>query len=195
MKAAIYARVSTLDQNPDLQPRELKAYAERSNYTVTETYLERGVSGAKVARPALDKLLRDARSGKFQVLLLWKLSRLGRSAFHLLSLLEDFRMARIKVISQTEGIDFDSPTGKLVYTILGAVAEMERETIRENVKAGLEAARARGVRIGRPSVTVDAQKLANLRQAGASWREIERDTGIHPSTARRAVHGLAKTLP
>src|SRR5206468_9767355 len=149
MKAAIYARVSTLDQEPENQLAELRRYVAARGWTSVE-HVDRGVSGAKDRRPALDRLLVDARRRRLDVLVVWRLDRLGRNLRHLITLLEELQALGIAFVSLGEGIDATTPAGKLQMHILGAIAEFERERIRERVLAGLARARAQGKRLGRP---------------------------------------------
>jgi DNA invertase Pin-like site-specific DNA recombinase len=152
--SAIYGRVSTLiNQSVEMQVRDLRQLAERRNFEVVREYFDEGVSGAKSSRPALDEMLADAKRGKFRVLLVWKLDRLGRSLAHLVRLLEDLRACNVELVSFSEGLDFTTTTGKLLYQVLSAFAEFERDCIRERVRAGMRNARAKGKRIGRPPRT------------------------------------------
>src|SRR6201997_2113452 len=147
MKAAIYARVSTLDQEPENQLQELRRYVEARGWTAVE-YVDKGVSGAKDRRPALDQLLADARRRRFGVLICWRLDRLGRNLKHLITLLDELQSLGIAFVSLAEGIDATTPAGKLQMHILGAIAGFERTRIQERVRAGLARARAQGVRLG-----------------------------------------------
>src|SRR5436305_2882874 len=149
MKAAIYARVSTVDQEPENQLQELRRYVQARGWAATE-YVDRGVSGAKDRRPALDDLVRDARRRRFDVLVCWRLDRLGRNLKHLITMLDELQALGIAFVSLAEGIDATTPAGKLQMHILGAIAEFERGRIRERVVAGLQRARAQGKRLGRP---------------------------------------------
>src|SRR5512145_2511183 len=149
MRAAIYARVSTFDQEPENQLQELRRYVDARGWIAVE-YVDRGVSGAKDRRPALDQLLADAKRRRFDVLVCWRLDRLGRSLKHLISLLDDLQALGVAFVSLAEGIDATTPAGKLQMHILGAIAEFERERIRERVRAGLARARTQGKRLGRP---------------------------------------------
>ena len=186
MKAAIYARVSTVDQEPENQLQELRRYLEARGWTGTE-YVDRGVSGAKDRRPALDQLLTDARRRRFDVLVCWRLDRLGRNLKHLITLLDDLQALGIAFVSLAEGIDATTPAGKLQMHILGAIAEFERERIRERVLAGLARARRQGTRLGRPvrripdGVLAEGQGLT-VRQAASQW-------GVSRSTAQRWRQG------
>src|SRR5713101_1928020 len=149
MRAAIYARVSTFDQEPENQLQELRRYVEARGWASTE-YVDRGVSGAKDRRPALDRLLADAKRRRFDVVVCWRLDRLGRSLKHLITLLEELQALGVAFVSLAEGIDATTPAGRLQMQILGAIAEFEKGRIVERVRAGLARARAQGQRLGRP---------------------------------------------
>src|SRR5450759_2529078 len=149
MKAAIYARVSTFDQEPENQLAEVRRYCEARGWTAVE-YTDKGVSGAKDRRPALDQGISDARRRRFDVVVCWRLDRLGRNLKHLIALLEDLQVLGVAFVSLAEGIDATKPAGKLQMHILGAIAEFERDRIVERVKAGLARARAQGRKLGRP---------------------------------------------
>ncbi len=182
MKAAIYARVSTLDQTAENQLLELRKYADARGWTAVE-YVDRGVSGTKESRPALDALVRDAKRRKFDVLVCWRLDRLGRNLRHLVTLLEELHMIGVTFVSMGEGIDCTTPAGKLQLHILAALAEFERERIRERVMAGLQRARTHGVRLGRPRRRIDAVGLTAV--AGLPVREAARRLGVPRSTLQR----------
>ena len=193
-RVASYARVSTAtEQSPEMQLRDLRELAERRGFEVVREYVDTGFSGATDSRPALNDLLADARRGRFEAVLVWKLDRLGRSLVHLVRLLEELRQLGVELISFSEGLDFTTTTGKLLYQVISAFAEFERECIRERVKAGLRNARAKGKRIGRPPAIVDAPRIAQRRAQGASWREIAEEFGVGATTARRALARLAKS--
>src|SRR5438445_11546038 len=149
MRAALYGRVSTFEREPENQLAELRRYVGARGWTSTE-YVDRGVSGAKDRRPALDRLLIDARRRRFDVAVVWRLDRLGRNLRHLITLLEEFQALGIAFVSLNEGIDATTPAGKLQMHILGAIAEFERSRIAERVRAGLQRAKAQGKRLGRP---------------------------------------------
>src|SRR6266446_5382303 len=175
MTAAIYARVSTFDQEPENQLVELRRYVEARSWTATE-YVDRGVSGAKDRRPALDQLLADARRRRFDVLVCWRLDRLGRNLKHLITLLDDLQALGVAFVSLAEGIDATTPAGKLQMHILGAIAEFERARIAERVRAGLARVRAAGRRLGRPKKTRPANVVL-----GGSVREAARRWGVSKS--------------
>jgi DNA invertase Pin-like site-specific DNA recombinase len=150
MKAAIYARVSTLDQEPENQLRELRRYVEARGWTAVE-YVDRGVSGARDRRPALDQLVVDAKRRRFDVLVCWRLDRLGRSLKHMITLIDELQSLGVAFVSLAEGIDATTPAGKLQMHILAAIAEFERSRIIERVRAGL----ARRVAKANPSAARD----------------------------------------
>ena len=194
MKAAIYARVSTANsgQDPEVQLRELREYCQRRGWKLTGEYVDTGISGAREKRPQLDRLMADAHRRRFDAVVVWKFDRFARSVSHLLRALETFKALGIEFVSLSEQVDTSTPTGRMIFTVLGAVAELERSLIAERVRAGLRNARAKGKRLGRPRMNVDAARIASLRRTGASWAEISAQLGIGATTARRVVSSLAK---
>ena len=178
LRAAIYARVSTFDQEPENQLQELRRYVEARGWTATE-YVDEGVSGAKESRPALDRLLRDAKRRRLDVLIVWKLDRLGRNLRHLILLLDELTALGVAFVSLNEGIDTSTPAGRLQLHILGAIAEFERERIRERVKLGMSRAKAQGKHVGRPRTSVtdaDLEAVSHL-----SVREAAEKLGVSKS--------------
>ncbi len=195
-RVAIYARVSTSSgQSVEMQLRDLRELVKHRSFELVGEYLDEGVSGFRESRPALDALLKDASRRKFDAVLVWKLDRLGRSLVHLVRLLQDFGALGVELISFSEGLDFTTTTGKLLYQVISAFAEFERDCIRERVMAGMRNARACGKRIGRPPKAVDPSRIRELRAQGTSWRKIAEKLGLGATTARRAVSGLAKRPP
>jgi len=150
-------------------------------------YTDVGISGAKASRPDLNRLMTDAGRRRFDAVVVWRFDRFARSVSHLLRVLEQFQALGIDFVSLSENVDTSTPTGKMVFTVLGAVAELERSLIVERVKAGLRNARAKGKRLGRPRMPVDDSKVKELRDSGASWRTIARQLGLSLGTARRAA--------
>src|SRR5246500_4208819 len=146
MRAAIYARVSTINngQDPRVQTREIREYCERRGWQIAGEYVDAGISGAKDSRPELNKLMADAHRRRFDCVVVWKFDRFARSVSHLLRALETFKAQGIEFVSFSEQMDTSRPAGKMVFTVLGAVAELERSLIVERVKAGLRNARAKG---------------------------------------------------
>jgi DNA invertase Pin-like site-specific DNA recombinase len=182
MRAAIYARVSTIDQEPENQLQELRRYVQARGWTAVE-YVDRGVSGAKDRRPALDQLVTDARRRRFDVLVCWRLDRLGRNLKHLITLLDELQALGVAFVSLAEGIDATTPAGKLQMHILGAIAEFERERIRERVLAGLQRAKAQGKRLGRPVARPPVERLE--RVAGLPVDVAAQRLGVSRSTVKR----------
>src|ERR1700674_163189 len=179
MRCAIYARVSTLDQEPENQLGELRRYVAARGWTAVE-YVDRGVSGAKDRRPALDTLVFDAKRRRLDVLVCWRLDRLGRNLRHLVTLLEELQSVGVTFVSLGEGIDCTTPAGKLQLHILAALAEFERGRIRERVMAALQRARTQGKVLGRPRKTRSATIVP-----GGSVRGAARAWGVSKSTAAR----------
>jgi DNA invertase Pin-like site-specific DNA recombinase len=186
MKAAIYARVSTLDQEPENQLAELRRFVAARGWTSVE-FVDRGVSGVKDRRPALDELIKDTKRWKFDVLVCWRLDRLGRNLKHLITLLDDVHALGVAFISLAEGIDATTPAGKPQLHILGAIAEFERERIRERVLAGLQRARTQGKKLGRRKAAVPIDRLASV--AGLSLENAARALEISRSTVKRWRRG------
>jgi len=197
VKTALYARVSTLDkgQDPQMQLRELREYCQRRGWTVTGEYVDVGVSGSKDSRPELNRLMTDAHRRNFDAVLVWRFDRFARSVSHLLRALETFKSQGIEFISYSEQMDTSTPTGKMIFTVLGAVAELERSLIIERVRAGVRNARAKGKRLGRPTVSIDRARIASMRSGGASWRVISTELGISLGTLHRLCSKIPSELP
>jgi DNA invertase Pin-like site-specific DNA recombinase len=189
MRAAIYARVSTSNngQDPRVQTREIREYCERRGWQIAGEYVDAGISGAKDSRPELNKLMADAHRRRFDAVVVWKFDRFARSVSHLLRALENFNALGVGFVSLSEQIDTSTPTGKMVFTVLGAVAELERSLIAERVRAGLRNARARGTRLGRPRISVDASRVARLRAEGRTVREIAVTLGVSRSLVHKTL--------
>ena len=192
MKAALYARVSTTNgQDPTVQTRELKEYCERRGWKLAGEYVDTGISGAREKRPELDRMMADAHRRRFDAVVVWKFDRFARSVSHLLRALETFKALGIEFVSLSEQVDTSTPTGKMIFTVLGAVAELERSLIAERVRAGLRNARAKGKKLGRPRKALDRSKIAALRAGGSSWAAIGQELGVGEGTVRRAVYRRA----
>lgn len=196
VRTAIYARVSTVNNGQDssMQTRELHEYCARRGWKFAGEYVDEGISGTKDSRPELNRLMADAHRRRFDAVVVWRFDRFARSVSHLLRALDNFKALGIEFVSLSEQVDTSTPTGKMVFTVLGAVAELERSLIAERVKAGLRNARAKGKRLGRPRVAVDAARIGALRAHGRSWREITAELGISKGSAQRAFWGLPKNV-
>jgi DNA invertase Pin-like site-specific DNA recombinase len=195
--AAVYSRVSTIGhgQDPAMQTRELTEYCQRRGWEVFDLYVDNGVSGKKDSRPQLNRLMQAAHERQFDVVVVWRFDRFTRSVSHLLRALETFNALGIQFVSLCEQVDTTTPTGKLVFTILGAVSEGERNLIAERVRAGLRNARAKGKTLGRPRKNVDAAQIRALRASGNSWRSIAATMKLSVGTvyaAARSQHASAR---
>lgn len=187
MKIALYARVSTEGQDPEVQLDALRAHVMNRGWELVEEFIDKGVSGAKERRPALDRLLDGAWKGRFQAVLVWRFDRFARSVKHLITALEHFRSLHIHFISLQEQFDTSTPIGQAMFTIIGAMAQLERDIIRERVKAGLERARAKGVRLGRPAAMAKPTEALALWREGRSLGDIARALHCSRSTVRRRL--------
>lgn len=186
-KVAIYGRVSTKDQDPESQLLDLRKYVKLRGWEVYQEYVDWGVSGAKESRPALDRLMKDARKRKFDILLVWKFDRFARSTKQLVTALEELEGLGIDFCSYEDSIDTSTNHGKLVFTIMGAIAEFERSLIRERVLAGIRRAKENGIRLGRPPLEVDIEKMKELVLNGNSVREIAKQMGISKSLVHKTL--------
>jgi len=197
MRAALYARVSTSDQTLDPQLDALGAYAEARGLEVAEVYADEDVSGAKDRRPALDRLLADARRRRFDAVACVKLDRLARSVRHLTALAAEFDALGVGLVVLDQAIDTTTPAGRLLFHTLAAVAEFERDLIRERTRAGLAAARRRGKRLGRPrAIQGEARsRVRRLRTAGRSLREIAEVLGVSKAAVAREVERMGLRTP
>jgi DNA invertase Pin-like site-specific DNA recombinase len=186
-RIALYARVSTSGghQDPEMQLAELREYAGRRGWEIMETYTDIGFSGSKDSRPALNRLMADATQRRFDAVVVWKLDRFGRSLRHLVNALAEFEALGIAFVSLRDNIDLTTPSGRLMFQIIGAMAEFERALIRERVKAGLRNARAKGKRLGRPQSKIDEEEIKVMRANGASWRVIAKQLGVGLGTVHR----------
>lgn len=212
MKVAIYARVSTTDQNCEMQLTELREFCARCRWDVVAEYVDQGWSGAKSSRPELDRCMADARKRQFEQVVVWALDRWGRSTAHLLRSIEELSSFGVSWMSYRQNIDTNkaSPTGQLLLTILGAIAQFEREMIRERTRAGQENYRrmyeagrvgpdkqrssrsGKNLAVGRPKKIFRRDLAAKLRKQGMSWRAIAGKLGVPQSTIRLALKGVQK---
>ena len=193
-RVAIYGRVSTTNHGQDvsMQTRELEQFAQARGWHLVDSYLDIGISGSKDKRPELDRLMADAHKRRFDVVVVWRFDRFARSVSHLLRALETFNALGIAFVRLSEQMDTTTPTGKMIFIVLGAVAELERSLIVERVKAGLRNARAKGKCLGRPKRIVDASKIATLRAAGLSWAKIAGRLDLGEGTVYRAAQAASK---
>ncbi len=193
MRIAIYARVSTKDQSCELQVRDLRAYCVARGFNLVREYVDVGQSGAKDSRPELNKLMDDARKRQFDAIIVWRFDRFARSTKHLLLALEEFRSLGIQFISYNENLDTSSPLGQALFTIVSAVAQLERDLIRERVTAGIRNAQANGKKLGRPMRTVDPDRILQMRAEGQTLEQIAENLGVGYGTVRaRLQNALAK---
>ena len=195
LRVAVYARVSTLGkgQDTEVQLRDMREYVSRRGWQLAGEYVDVGISGAKERRPQLDRLVADAHRCRFDAIAVWRFDRFARSVSHLLHALETFKALRIEFVSLNEQVDTSTPTGKMVFTVLGAVAELERSLIVARVKAGLRNARAKGKRLGRPPKDLDSEMISALRSQGLGWRAIAKQLGVGVGTLYRVSPGYLKT--
>lgn len=191
-RVAIYARVSTTNHGQDasLQTSEQRQFAKARGWQVFDDYIDQGVSGSKDSRPELNRLMADAKRRRFDIVLVWKLDRFGRSLRHLVNALAEFESLGIAFVSLSDNLDLSTASGRLMFQIIGAMAEFERALIQERVKAGLRNAKAKGKRLGRPRVNVDCDRVRQLRNNGTGWKKIASELGIGVGTlyARRKEH-------
>lgn len=171
-RCGIYARVSTSDQSPEMQLLPMREFCKQRQLPLTE-YIDAGVSGSKENRPQLDRLMEDARKGRLSMVLVWRFDRFARSTAHLHKALDEFNSLGVPFVSLTEHVDTSTPMGMMVFTILSAVAQMERELIRERVKAGLRNARAKGKRLGRRKGTRVTVKDKPLGRPKGSIKKVD----------------------
>jgi len=193
MKAALYARVSTTDQNCEMQLRELREYCARRGWESVGEYVDSGWSGAKANRPELDRLMKAAAERRFDGVLVWKIDRFGRSVLNLNQQLASLSSYGVRFIATSQGLDTDeaNPTSRLLLHILASVAEFEREMIRERVRTGMRVAKHRGKHVGRNKAVFDRSKALAMHEAGASVREI----AVALNVGRGTIHRLLSTEP
>jgi len=193
MRVGLYARVSTLNgQSPEMQLTELREYASRRGWEIVGEYVDCGISGARELRRELNRLMVDAHQRRFDLVLCWKIDRFGRSLKHLVNALADLNSYGVAFVSLHDNLDLSTPSGRLMFQIIGAMAEFERSLIQERVKAGLRNAKLKGKTLGRPSLKLDWERLTRLRAAGDSIRAISLQLGVAPSTVHKALRQRTK---
>ncbi len=190
-RAAIYARISTLRQDEGMQIADLRELAQRHKWEIVTEYIDKGVSGSKESRAELNKLMKDAKRRKFDVVMVWKFDRFARSLKHLITTLEEFDHLGIDFVSHQEAVDTSTPAGKALFSMIAVMAEFERELIRERVMAGLENAKRKGVQLGRRETRFDVNEAILMRKEGKSWRAIGKKLGISKTVVyRRLTRGV-----
>ena len=189
MKCAIYCRVSTRDQSVEMQLVQLREYAQRRGWEIADEYIDEAVSGIKKKRPGLDRLMADCQQRLVDVVLVWKFDRFARSVTHLTQALETFQSLGIDFISYSQNLDTSTPMGKMLFVILGAVGELERDLIRERTEAGRQVARTRGVKFGRRCVVTPEvrDRIFALRKGGQTFAYISNLLGIGEATVARTL--------
>jgi DNA invertase Pin-like site-specific DNA recombinase len=195
MRAAIYTRVSTLDQNPQSQLLDLQQLASQRNFVIVKTYVDHGVSGTRARRPGLDDMLYDARRHQFDLVLVWAADRLARSVKHFVDILAELDHLKIGFISYREQIDTAGPLGKAIMTIVAAIAELERSLIVERVKAGIRRARLEGRHVGRKPLDLDTAAIIGDRARGMSFRQVAKAHHISTATVRRVLRAHQPGVP
>jgi len=174
-----------------MQLRELREHCQRRGWEIVGEYVDVGISGSKDSRPELNKLLADAKRRKLDAILVWKLDRFGRSLKHLVNALAEFESLGVAFISLKESLDLTTPAGRLMFGIISAMAEFERDLIRERVRAGIANRRAKGFRVGRKPIVLDAGRLATLRSAGLTIREIANQLACSPALVHKTLSAAA----
>ena len=196
MKVALYTRVSTNDQSVEMQTSDLKRYCDQRGFELYKEYSDQGISGTKDKRPALDELVSDAKKRKFDVVLVWRFDRFARSTKHLITALEEFRHLEIDFISYQENIDTSSPLGKAMFTIVSAIAELERNILLERVRAGLKRAKENGAILGRPKrLDLDVKELQKMRKKGLSFRQIAKQVKASAGTVYKSLKNPGRKSP
>jgi DNA invertase Pin-like site-specific DNA recombinase len=185
-------RVSTLDQHPETQLHDLRQMAEQRGFEIVREYTDR-ISGAKARRPGLDEMMRDARRGRFDVVLVWASDRLARSVKHFLDMLDELNRLNIEFVSFREQLDTGGPLGRAVVVIIGAIAELERNLIIERVRAGMRRARLEGRHIGRKPLELDHTAILRDRQNGQSLGQLAKSHGVSRTTVHRVLREHATT--
>jgi DNA invertase Pin-like site-specific DNA recombinase len=195
MRAAVYCRVSTLDQHPETQLLDLQQLASQRGFTVVKVFTDHGFSGTKSRRPGLDEMLYDARRHQFDIVVVWAADRLARSVKHFVDILAELDHLKIGFISYREQIDTSGPLGKAIMTIVAAIAELERSLIVERVKAGLRRARLEGRHIGRKPLDLDTAAIVSDRARGMSFRQVAKIHQVSTATVRRILRAHQPGIP
>ncbi len=191
-RAALYLRVSGIDQHPETQVYDLRQMAAQRGLEIVQEYTDR-ISGAKAKRPGLDQMMADARRGRFDVVLVWAFDRVARSVVHFLQLLDELNRLGVEFVSFRENIDTGGPLGRAIVVIIGAIAELERNLIVERVKSGMRRARLEGRQIGRKPLELDREAIFLDRRRGQSLAQIARTHRISRATVHRVLREHAPT--
>jgi len=186
-RAALYMRVSTLEQHPETQLHDLRQMARQRGLEVVEQYVDHGISGTRARRPGLDKMMADARRGRFDIVLVWACDRMARSVRHFLEVLDELNRLHIEFVSFREQLDTGGPLGRAVVVIISAIAELERSLIVERVRAGMRRARLEGRHIGRRPLDVDHGAVLRHRADGQSISQIAKSFAISRTTVSRIL--------
>jgi DNA invertase Pin-like site-specific DNA recombinase len=186
-RAALYLRVSSVDQNPETQALDLRQFAVQRGLEIVQTYTDHGVSGTKARRPALDKMMEDARRHKFDVVVVWACDRLARSTKHLLQVLDELNGFGIQFLSQREAIDTEGPLGRAIIVIVSAIAELEKSMTTERVKSGMRRARLEGRQIGRARLDINREQVVTDRRSGMSLTHVARKHSISRASVCRLM--------
>jgi DNA invertase Pin-like site-specific DNA recombinase len=195
MKAAIYGRVSTTAQDTNLQMREVRQFVQRRGWQIAEEYIDKGISGSREKRPALDKLMSEAKRRRFDAVVVYRYDRFARSLRHLVNALEEFRALGIEFVSIHEGVDTSTPNGRLVFGIFASIAEFERELIRARVRSGLAAAKARGIQLGRPALRkFTAKEIKELRRDRRNGMPFQKLAQLHGTSVWTAFQICKRRL-
>jgi putative DNA-invertase from lambdoid prophage Rac len=191
LKACIYARVSTTDQNCESQLADMRQYCAARGWEIAHEYADTGQSGTKTSRPQLDRMMAAAQKRKFDAVVVWKLDRFGRSLLHCVSSIQELSSLGVRFVAISQGLDTDqaNPTAQLLLHILAAVAEFERGLIHERVIVGMRTAKAKGKHVGRPKSAVRLERVQEMRNRGLSLRRIADETGVSAMTIQRILGG------
>jgi DNA invertase Pin-like site-specific DNA recombinase len=187
-RVAIYARVSTGQQSAEMQLRDLRRFAEQRGFQIEKEFVDEGFSGSRDSRPGLNALMEACRKRHYDAVLVWRFDRWARSTKHLIETLMEFKSLGVEFLSYQENLDTGSPMGQAMFTIIAALGQLERDIIIQRVKSGLENARAKGKRLGRPKVRDDAQ-IRLMRAQGLSIRRIAKQVGLSTTAVQRALKG------
>ena len=193
-RAALYTRVSSVDQHPESQLLDLRQMAAQRGLEIVQEYTDK-ISGAKAKRPGLDQMMADARRGRFDVVLVWASDRIARSVRHYLEVLDELNRLNIEFASFREQIDTGGALGRAIVVIIGAIAELERNLIVERVRAGMRRARLEGTHIGRNPLTLDHEAIYHERCQGQSLRQIAKGHRISTATVQRVLRKCPAQVP